>query len=34
MHKLEEWLMDHFIEFIFVMSAAWIILVVVGLIMS
>lgn len=34
MHKLEEWLMNHFLEFIFAMSAFWIILVTVGLIMS
>lgn len=34
MHKLEEWLMDHFIEFIFAMSVAWVGLVVVGLVMS
>ncbi|ODN65360.1 hypothetical protein A9E74_02834 [Methylophaga muralis] len=34
MHKLEEWLMEHFIEFIIVMSLACIGLVAYGLLMS
>ncbi len=34
MHKLEEWLMEHFIEIIVVMSLACIGLVVYGLVMS
>lgn len=34
MHKLEEWLMEHFIEFIVFISLACIGLVVFGLFMS
>lgn len=34
MHKLEEWLMDHFLEFISVMALGWVVLVIVGLVMS
>jgi len=34
MHKLEEWLMDHFIDFIIVISLACIGLVAFGLFMS
>lgn len=34
MHKLEEWLMEHFIEFVIAMSVACIGLVAFGLFMS